>query len=247
MGLENAFAMAQQISCDGLEIMVSSDLDTQSTEVISQLAHKYAMPVAAIHHPCLLSTAQVWGSDPSKKLAQSVELAAAVGASTVVTHPTFVWQRDFAKNLLSQIEELNGSNSVQIALENMYPLRLGSREISSFLPSWDVQQMPTQHVVLDTSHASVARQDILEQWHTLSSRIRHLHLSDATGRSVDEHLLPGKGSLPLKELLGLVAAHPTPIDVVLEVNTSAQRTPESRLRSLQEAVEYVRAGLDPNA
>lgn len=247
MGLENALQVAQQIECDGLEVMVSSDPDTQSPTTIAKLSHQYGVAVAAIHHPCLLSTAQVWGKDPSTKLAKSVELAREVGASTVVTHPTFVWQREFAKILLSQIEQLNNENAVQVALENMYPLRVGKRLVSSFAPSWDVRSMATEHVVFDTSHAAVAKLDILEQWRQLAPRMRHLHLSDATGRPVDEHLLPGKGNLPLTQLLHQVAQHPTSIDVVIEVNTSSHRTPESRLESLKAAVEYVRAGLNTGA
>jgi len=176
MGLENAFAVAAEIGSDGLEVMVSSDPDTQSANTIFNLSRRYAVDVAAIHHPCLLSTAHVWGKDPATKLVKSVELAQEVGATTVVTHPTFVWQREYAKNLLGQIEHLNNSHEVQIALENMYPLRVGKREVSSFSPSWDVGQMHTEHVVFDTSHASVAQLDILKQWQQLAPRMRHLHI-----------------------------------------------------------------------
>ena len=247
MRLVDAFSIASQIGCDGLEVMVSSDTDTQSATVIQKLSESFGVAVSAIHHPCLLSTANVWGTDPAKKLIKSVELATDLGASTVVTHPTFVWQRDFAKNLLGQIESLNSSHEVQIALENMYPLRARGRNISTYAPSWDVRQMKTEHVVLDTSHASVAKLNILEQWAELAPRVRHLHLSDATGRALDEHLLPGLGTLPLGELLQQVAKHPTAIDIVVEVNTSGLRTFETRLAALRGAVEYVRAGLCASA
>ena len=107
--------------------------------------------------------------------------------------------------------------------------------------------MKTEHVVFDTSHASVAKLDILEQWAQLAPQIRHLHLSDATGRAIDEHLLPGLGTLPLGQLLEQVAKHPTAIDIVVEVNTSGLRTFETRLAALRGAVEYVRAGLSASA
>ena len=247
MRLVDAFSIESQIGCDGIEIMVSSAAETQSASEILKLSESFGVAVSAIHHPCLLSTTNVWGSDPSKKLIKSVELATELGASTVVTHPTFVWQRDFAKRLLGQIENLNSNNEVQIALENMYPLRTRGRSISAYSPSWDIRQMKTEHVVFDTSHASVAQLDILEQWRELAPQVRHLHLSDATGRAIDEHLLPGSGNLPLGLLLNQVADHPTAIDVVVEVNTSGLRTFESRLTALRGAVDYVRAGLSASA
>lgn len=227
--------------------MVSSDTDTQSAAAIQKLSESFGVPVVAIHHPCLLSTANVWGSDHTKKLIKSVELATAVGASTVVTHPSFVWQRDFSQKLLGQIESLNSAHQVQIAVENMYPLRARGRSVSTYAPTWDVRQIDTEHVVFDTSHASVAGIDILEHWAVIAPRVRHLHLSDATGRALDEHLLLGLGTLPLTPLLQIVAKHPTPIDIVVEANTSGLRTFETRLTALQGAVEYVRAGLSASA
>ena len=57
------------------------------------------MPVLAIHAPCLLLTQRVWSTDPWTKLLRAQAAAERVGAPTVVVHPPFRWQREYAREL----------------------------------------------------------------------------------------------------------------------------------------------------
>ena len=53
----------------------------------------------AIHAPCLLLTQRVWSTDPWTKLQRAQVAAERVGAATVVVHPPFRWQREYAREL----------------------------------------------------------------------------------------------------------------------------------------------------
>jgi len=245
-GVAATFRMAADCGFDGVEVMVSADVDSQSADSIAAAVSETGVAVIAIHAPCLFTSARVWGNNPTEKLARAVELAQSLGAETVVTHPAFLWQRDYATGLVDQIAELNRTHRTQVAVENMYPLRSKLGTVSTFAPTWDVQQQPFEHLVLDTSHTSVARQDVLELWNAVKDRVRHVHLSDATGKSVDEHLLPGLGRLPLEQLLAQIALHPATPDVVLEVNTS-RLSESARLAALRQAVAFVKSGLRTKA
>ena len=84
-----------------------------------------------------------------------------------------------------------------IAIENMFPLHVGSRPLMLHANEDldDLEGIP--HLVLDTSHAGVAKHDLVEVRRRFGDRLRHVHLSDNAGRGWDSHLPPGQGVLPL--------------------------------------------------
>jgi sugar phosphate isomerase/epimerase len=60
----------------------------------------------------------------------------------------------------------------------------------------------TPYLVLDTSHAAVAGQDIRQALARDHDRIRHIHLSNNAGRGWDSHLPVGRdGVLPIDAFL----------------------------------------------
>ena len=89
--VEKAFKMARLAGFDGMEIMVTNDPVTQDPIALRELSEKYSLPILSIHAPTLFLTTFVWGRDPGVKLQRSAELAAAVGAPSVVVHPPFRW------------------------------------------------------------------------------------------------------------------------------------------------------------
>ena len=62
------------------------------------------------------------------------------------------------------------------------------------------------HLVLDTSHAAVARHDLIAVRKLFGKRLRHVHLSDNAGKGWDSHLPPGEGVLDLDAFLEDLAA-----------------------------------------
>ena len=64
---------------------------------------------------------------------------------------------------------------------------------------------PFDHVTLDLSHTATSGTDALAMARALGERLVHLHLADGLGSAKDEHLVPGRGTQPCAEVLGLLA------------------------------------------
>nr|WP_284289562.1 sugar phosphate isomerase/epimerase [Angustibacter aerolatus] len=139
------------------------------------------------------------GHRPLAQLERSCEVAQAVGAGTVVVHPPFRWQREYARAFVDGVRELEERTGVDLAVENMYPWRARGREILAYLPGWDPTEHDYRHVTLDLSHAATAGSDLLDMADTLGDRLRHVHLTDGNGSAKDEHLVPGRGRMPAAE------------------------------------------------
>ena len=159
-----------------------------------------------MHAPCLLITQRVWGTDPWGKLETSAEMAREVGADVVVVHPPFRWQRDYARGFVEGVALLEERTGIAFAVENMYPWRASRREMQVYAPHWDPVGLDYANTTLDVSHAATARMDSLELAKKLGTGLRHLHLTDGSGSAKDEHLIPGRGTQPVGELLEHLAA-----------------------------------------
>jgi len=242
-GCADAFAMAADLGYDGVEVMVWTDALSQNAAALSRLAEYHDTPVLAIHAPTLLVTQRVWGREPWAKLERSCEMAHAVGARTVVVHPPFRWQREYAAEFVAGIAALSERTGVTLAVENMYPWRARQREMLAYAPSWDPVDLPYPDVTLDLSHTATAGQDGLERAQRLGDRLAHLHLADGLGSAKDEHLVPGRGSQPCDAVLGLLAELSWTGTVVVEVNTRRARTREEREADLAEALAFARLNL----
>ena len=56
-------------------------------------------------------------------------------------------------------------------------------------------------IALDTSHVGVSSLDLMQVYGKLAHQLCHVHLSGSDLTGGDQHRLPGKGKLPLAELL----------------------------------------------
>jgi sugar phosphate isomerase/epimerase len=245
LGTEAAFAAAAELGYDGVEVMVTRDETTQSAAPLLALAERYGVPILSIHAPVLLLTHFVWGRDPRVKLERSAELAAAVGAETVVVHPPFRWQSGYAEDFLDIVRSTAATAEVTIAVENMFPWKVAGRSMAAYSPGWNPVGMDCDAVTLDFSHAALSGLDGLDLARALGERLRHVHLCDGSGalddsRVFDEHLLPGRGSQPVAEVLHLLAASAWPGAVVAEVNTRKARSEHERTALLRETLSFAR-------
>jgi sugar phosphate isomerase/epimerase len=242
------FEIASRLGYDGVEVMVGIDPLSQDIETISHLVDYHEMPVCAVHVPCLLITQRVWGSEPWGKVRRSVEMAQQLGASTVVVHPPFRWQRDYAKGFVEGVAALEAESGIAIAVENMYPWRASKRELQAYAPGWNPVEHDYAHVTLDLSHTSTSGSDPLLLAEQLGSRLRHVHMTDGSGSAKDEHLVPGRGTQPCAEMLELLAEQGFGGSVVLEINTRKAGSHAERIADLTEALVFTRfhlAAADP--
>ena len=79
-----AFEIASRLGYDGVEVMVWTDPVSQDGAALRRLVDHYGVPVLSIHAPTLLLLQRTWGRDTWAKLERSCELAAELGADTVV-------------------------------------------------------------------------------------------------------------------------------------------------------------------
>jgi sugar phosphate isomerase/epimerase len=242
-GCADAFALAAELGYDGVEVMVWTDAVSQNPAALYRLADYHDIPILAIHAPTLLVTQRVWGREPWTKLEMSCEMAREVGATTVVVHPPFRWQREYAAAFVEGVAALSERSGVTLAVENMYPWRARQREMLAYSPGWDPVGLPYPSVTLDLSHAATAGQDGLELAQVLGDRLAHLHLADGSGSAKDEHLIPGRGGQPCDAVLGLLAERSWSGTVVVEVNTRRAKTREERQGDLAEALAFARLHL----
>ena len=236
-----AFAIAQELGFDAVEVMVGMDATSSDIDALQRLRDYYEIPIGSIHAPTLLLTQRTWGPDPWDKLEKSAEAAGRLGASVVVVHPPFRWQRSYASAFTAGIRQLHHTTGIIFAVENMFPWR-GPRgaEVRAYAPSWDPSQLDLDHLTLDMSHAATARQqslDIIEAW---GDRLAHVHLTDGLNGVSDLHLLPGAGNQRADEVLAELARRRYSQQIVLEVKTNNADQPGERIRQLAEALEFAR-------
>ena len=241
--LERAFEIAADLGYDGLEVMIWSDRVSQQPDRVRDLKHKYGVDILSVHAPCLLLTQRVWGSEPWAKLRRSAEAAALLGAPTIVLHPPFVWQRRYARDFAAGIKKITDDTGIMIAVENMFPMRVRGRVVTTYAPGWDVVQQGHDNYTLDLSHTSVSQSDALQMAKDMGDNLRHIHIADGTGRSGDEHLIPGRGDQPCAEVLQYVAGGDFSGSVIVEVSTRNAVDEEARVADLAEALLFTRTHL----
>ena len=237
-----AFQHAARLGYDGVEVMVWTDPVTQEAGALRALSELHGIPILSVHAPTLLISQRIFGAEPWGKVDRSLELAHDVGAETVVLHPPFRWQKEYARDFTDGIATREHESGITLAVENMFPWRVGGREIEAYLPHWDPVPQPYDHVTLDLSHTATAGSDALAMVEALGPRLAHLHLADGLGSMKDEHLVPGRGSQPCGEVLDRLVHNGFGGSVVIEVSTR-RLSVEQREVALAESLAFSRLHL----
>jgi len=237
-----AFGLAQRLGYDGIEVMVWTDPVSQEAGALKALSDLHGVPIVSVHAPTLLVTQRVWGPEAWSKVDNSIEVAMAVGADTVVLHPPFRWQKEYARTFADGVALREHDSGIRLAVENMFPWRARNRSVEAYLPHWDPVDQPYDHVTLDLSHTAIAGSDALAMAVALGPRLAHVHLSDGLGSPRDEHMVPGRGGQPCAELLGTLAVQQFSGSVVVEVSTR-RVSGEQREADLAEALAFARLHL----
>jgi sugar phosphate isomerase/epimerase len=238
-----AFEMAAHLGYDGVEVMVWTDPVSQDPTALRRLSDYHGVKILALHAPCLVITQRVWGTDPWAKLVKAKDVAEELGAETVVVHPPFRWQREYARQFVGGIQEMRNETDVHFAVENMFPLRARGREVTPYAPDWDPTTEDFPHFTLDLSHTSVSQSDAMAMADLMGDRLQHVHIADGNGSARDEHLVPGRGTQPCAQLLEGLAARDFDGLVVVEINTRRCEDRAEREADLAEALAFTRLNL----
>jgi sugar phosphate isomerase/epimerase len=241
-----AFELAAKLGYDGVEVMVWTDAVSQDAGALRGLSDHYGVHIGSVHAPCLLVTQRVWSSDPWVRLRRAAALAETLDAETVVVHPPFSWQRDYARTFQSGIAKLaTRYPQIAFAVENMYPVRMARRDFVPYSPGWDPTEAGYPAYTLDVSHCAASKSDTLAMADKMGSSLAHIHLGDGTGEGRDEHLVPGRGRQPCAELLASLAERGFAGSIAVEVATRRAASRDEREADLAEALAFARQHLSP--
>jgi sugar phosphate isomerase/epimerase len=243
MTVSECFSTAARLGYDGVEVMVTNNTETQDGDLMRDLVQETGLPVMSLHAPTLLFMPRVLDRDHWQKLRLTCDLAEEVGARTVVLHPPFRWQGEYANNFAAGVKAISEETGITLAVENMYPWRAGIREVLVYLPHWNPIGQGYDAVTFDFSHASTAGMNAVDTVTELFDVLQHIHLTDGSGSLQDEHLVPGRGLMPVAETLQHLAKHNWEGDVVVEVNTRFVAKKSTRDEMLVESLEFARRHL----
>ncbi len=220
--LEHAMDLVAEAGYTDIELMVTRDPMTQQPGTPLRLANERGLNIASVHGPFLFVTKSVWGLDPVEKINRGVDMCTEVGARTLIVHPPFLWEQDYARWVAGQTEVCEQATGVTVAVETMYPKWVAGRRLRAY--RWlkpDELAQAAPRTVLDTSHLSVARLDILDAYSVLKDGLVHIHLSNNAGDGRDGHLELANGVLPIERFLKELRR--TQYDQVISLELSVTR------------------------
>lgn len=243
-GLDRSYGWAAEAGYDGVEIMMDERWDTHQHDYLNHLAEEYGIPILALHEPLYRSA---WRLPADETLVRSAALADRIDAPVLVVHPPPPG-RPLERYAEGPLKAARAQGEARVAVENM-PKSGGGRNPfsirrkSCYRPE-DLYGMGD--VTLDTSHVAASGLDLLRAQEKLSDQLRHVHLSDSNLSGGDQHKVPGKGKLPLKEFLARLARDGYPGAVSLELKPwpLGAPHPEEILKRMRAALEFTREGLD---
>ena len=263
-GLGRTFRLAAEAGYAGVEVIVDERWDTRQPSYLKRLVRETGVAIMSIHGPFPSQKIAGWPSDEVSRVTEAVRLCEAVGARTLNVHLPERFRvasvtamgrrylvpfggatpsmRRFSDWLTGGgLAEAQSATPVQIVVENLPMRRAFGRKIHAHrFNDWEAFRQ-FRAVCLDTTHLGTTGSDLLEVAARLGVRIAHVHLSDYDGRN--EHLLPGRGILPLEPFVQWLGRRKFSGTIVIELSPHGLAAhDEVRLASeFAKARDYVEA------
>jgi sugar phosphate isomerase/epimerase len=203
--LEKAFHVASEAGYDGMEVIISETFgQEEGYGLLSNL--KQVRPIYVLHAP--FHVIPGWG-DRITALLKTIELAKRISVPMVNFHPPRwlnleikFWRWMYTVGDFQR--ELGGGN-LAIAMENMpyrgRPLRFNPCILRKTKDMVRFIEKKNLYFTFDCAHMGTAKANFEGNFLQLyrTKRVKNIHFSDY--RNQREHLLPGRGTLPLASLL----------------------------------------------
>jgi sugar phosphate isomerase/epimerase len=266
--LRTVFRWARAAGFDGVELNVNPEAIVRGGKGVRRLAEAEGVEILSVH-PTVVPLPGWW--ERRGGMDRTIRLAQEAGASLVVMHTPRAESLDEGEGLRfrTTIEawqaRLAGSDP-HLAIENK-AIRAEVQRRYALTPLERLRAFADRYdlgLVLDTTHAGTAHEDLLRARQILDRRLVNVHLSDMGGsfplaasphvrRMLGEHRFPGSGELLLADLLADLAAARYAGPVTLEVSPFALHGwwPPAARRRLAQAAEWLKQAiprpLDPQA
>ncbi len=243
--LQRIFELSAESGFDGVELIINQKF--QGVDAVKLVTSLQKITVIhSIHAPFMMLDG--WGT-PMDSLKRTAELAVECGIPLVNFHPPSwmgfefaFWRwlykiRDFQK-------EIGLDGKVLITLENM-PW-VGEQKINPNILSRPQEMVKFIHehnlfMTFDCTHMGSGKTNFINEFFLCyeSGRIRNIHFSDyGHGR---EHLLPGRGILPLTRFLNHLRHTDYQSTITLELDPNEfPKGEQNILKSLKEIHSFLR-------
>ena len=253
--LSKVLELAAKAGFDGIELVVTPGVYHRSTRMVRRWAHDQGLEIYSVHQPLL--GLGPW-RNPDRRIRDTIQVSLELGCPLVVIHgpPARDWASPIAQQWLTTLQscqKLINKTSLKLSVENpnLLPDSDGQfvfsrlRDLAAFVLEHDLW------LTLDTTHAGSGGIDLLQAYRQTRARLVNVHLSDLNEkglkggnvlqRALYHHQPPGKGVLPLAELIATMVQDGYAGPISLEISPLAllPRTPAQRDRLLASVVDYV--------
>jgi len=211
-GMDRVFEIAARCGFDGVEMIVDERTDTVHPGYLRTLIERYNQPVPVVHAPFNFLDPPGWEKDEISRAKRSVELAAEIGAGSVVLHTPFYIDKVFLRWLQDDLAEFQKATDIILLVENMPCYRKPGGRLGKWLNISDVQERGKKkfwnlipsfinplcfplcdldkleqfpHIILDTTHLGTGGFDPITVFDRFKDKVEHIHISNFDGR---EHL-----------------------------------------------------------
>lgn len=215
---------------------------------LRQTLDENAMIVPYTHDAWFMMAQTVDASDVAFKeemVRRSVEATCILGGKRMVVHAQSIYDSEgynesktweYNRAFLSEIGELAARDGIGLDVENLFPVA-GMIEFSSraedLMNLMQTINDPTMGICWDLGHANMAKVDHMQALETVAPWLRLIHAADNKA-TVDEHNIPGYGTVPWDAVMSKLKSIGYAGDLNLSVRTFAYPSiPKQRVRALE--------------
>ncbi len=249
-GVGHSLRLARQLGYDGVELALGWDYMRGGVAAIERALAREGSAILSVHPPFLPLPG--WPRDLRTRLERLVTAPRDLGANILVLHTPFLWGEDSPRavsytRLLAWSRALAGDD-VRICLENGEHRNRRQRYLLDDLAT--LTRFATERgcgITFDTCHLGANGEDLLQGYEIVRPALANVHLSDLiwSESGIETHVAPGKGALPLRELLAALSRDGFDGLVTLEIHPRQVGLfgGARHRRMLAEALAFVRDSL----
>jgi sugar phosphate isomerase/epimerase len=251
------FRWARAAGFDGVELVANPEAIVRGGRAVRKLAEAHSLQILSVH-PTVIPLPG-W-RERHGGMDRTIRLAQQAGARVVIFHTPRSESLDRGEGLAfrQKIEVWQprlAASSLRLAVENK-AIRTQAHRRYALSPLDRLRAFADRcdlGLVLDTTHAGMAGEDLLRARQIFDGRLVNVHLSDVGGwvpplplwglrTALGQHRFPAAGDLRLADLLSELSSDRYAGPITLEVNPVALRVwwPPAIRRRLAQAVRWMR-------